>query len=48
MAATREQQARHQKMRRMVLARLQTEKPDLFARWWLEARAKVDAERAQS
>jgi len=44
MAANRAQQAAHQKVRRLVLARLQAEEPDLFTRWWMEARAQVAAE----
>jgi len=42
MAANPAQQARHQRARRLVLARFQVEQPGTFARWWLEARAEVE------
>ena len=42
MDATPAQQARHQAVRRAVLARFQAEHPGTFARYWLEARADVE------
>lgn len=42
MAANPAQQARHQRVRRLVLARFQDEHPGTFARYWLEARAEVE------
>lgn len=42
MAANPAQQARHQRVRRLVLARFQETHPGTFARYWLEARAEVE------